>query len=439
MQSCRAMDAAGWSYLLLCLGEEVLRFAGSGAGGGIAAPCVREADEGPSVLRRFLHFKESHAVHHTVRHRRPGHARGQRRERGTGRRGRIGYPGAVRHHGPDHRDRHGAGGIHARPRPPLHLPPDHGLLRRRRTAPINRQLTIEGRGSTIVRDGLTAGVFRIFHVTSTGDLRLDDLTIRGGNAPTAGGGILVDGSGNLKLNKVTLDNNHANNEGGGVDVESGAKAYITRSEFTFNNTDLMGGGLQSDGDVTTDSVVFDRNYASFYGGAIDHESGDSVYRNTTLKNNTSGNDGGGIDLDGGTAQFINSKIINNTTTGASGGGIWSRASVMLIKTEVAGNVVGGSSGKGGGIFQEAGGILVLRDSSVNRNSANGSGTSQAGGIYNQGGSVTLDHSEVNNNASTDAPGGVYTSTQFTVNRSEIRHNIPTNCDGSPVIVTGCVG
>ncbi|MFF1847301.1 hypothetical protein ACFVW5_19990 [Streptomyces sp. NPDC058232] len=52
--------------------------------------------------------------------------------------------------------------------------------------PIDRQLTIEGRGSTVVRDGLTAGLFRIFHVTSTGDLRLDDLTIRGGNAPTAG-------------------------------------------------------------------------------------------------------------------------------------------------------------------------------------------------------------------------------------------------------------
>ncbi|MFD8031254.1 hypothetical protein ACFV3F_21415 [Streptomyces sp. NPDC059717] len=83
--------------------------------------------------------------------------------------------------------------------------------------------------------------------------------------------------------------------------------------------------------------------------------------------------------------------------------------------------------------------LVLRDSSVDRNSANGSGTSQAGGIYNPGGTVTLDRSEVNNNASTVAPGGVWTDTQFTVNRSEIQRNIPTNCAGSPVIITGCVG
>ncbi|MEU6220110.1 hypothetical protein ABZ845_21715 [Streptomyces sp. NPDC047022] len=94
---------------------------------------------------------------------------------------------------------------------------------------------------------------------------------------------------------------------------------------------------------------------------------------------------------------------------------------------------------GGGIYDD-GGTLVLRYSSVDRNSANGSGNSQGGGISNiSGGVVTLDHSEVNNNASTVALGGVWTDTQFTVNRSEIRRNIPTNCDGSPVIGTGCVG
>ncbi|WP_329451347.1 hypothetical protein OG894_20905 [Streptomyces sp. NBC_01724] len=304
--------------------------------------------------------------------------------------------------------------------------------------PVDSQLTIEGRGSTIVRDGLTAGAFRIFHVTSTGDLRLDDLTIRGGNAPDDGGGILVDAAGMLKLNKVTLDNNTAFIEGGGVDVEFGATAYITRSEFTFNNTTGEGGGLESDGTVTTDGVVFSRNFAGG-GGAIGHESGDSVYRNTTLKNNTSSFVGGGIDMTAGTAQFINSKILNNTTAGVAGGGISNAASMTLVKTEVSGNVVGGANGQGGGIYEDSG-TLVLRDSKVVRNSANGSGNSQAGGIYNTvGGAVTLDDSEVDNNASTTAPGGVWTDTQFTVNRSQIRHNIPTNCAGSLVIVTGCVG
>ncbi|MFC9081839.1 hypothetical protein ACFTY7_33525 [Streptomyces sp. NPDC057062] len=121
------------------------------------------------------------------------------------------------------------------------------------------------------------------------------------------------------------------------------------------------------------------------------------------------------------------------------GAVWNAVSLTLINTEVSGNVAGGSNGQGGGIYNNPAGTPVLRDSSVDRNSANGSGTSQAGGIYNPGGAVTLDHSEVNNNASTVAPGGVWTDTQFTVNRSEIRRNIPTNCAGSPAIVTGCVG
>ncbi|MET8788333.1 hypothetical protein [Streptomyces sp. NPDC004589] len=224
--------------------------------------------------------------------------------------------------------------------------------------------------------------------------------------------------------------------GGAVDVLGGATAYISRSQFTFNNA-AEGGGLQSDGTITTDGVVFSRNYAGV-GGAIGQEEGDAVHGSATLNNNTSGFDGGGIDIESGTVQFINSKIINNTTAGAQGGGIFNDASLTLIKIEVSGNVVGGSGGKGGGIYENFG-TLVLRDISVDHNSANGSGTSQAGGIYNTSGAVTLDHSEVNNNASTVAPGGVWTDTQFMVNRSEIRHNIPTNCDGSPVIVTGCVG
>ncbi|MFF3911101.1 hypothetical protein ACFYZJ_35315 [Streptomyces sp. NPDC001848] len=303
---------------------------------------------------------------------------------------------------------------------------------------INKQLTIQGRDATIVRDGQTASVFRIFHVTSTGDLRLDDVTIRGGNAPDDGGGILVDKGGKLKLSDATLDNNTAAVDGGGVDVDSGATADITRTQFTFNNVGTRGGGLQSDGTVTTDGVVFSRNFAGVEGGAIDHDSGDAVYRNTTLKDNTASDYGGGIDIDGGTVQFINGKILNNTNTDSYGGGIYNGATLTLIRTEVSGNVVGGSTGEGGGIY-ESGGTLVVRDSKINRNSANGPGTSQAGGIYNTTGAVTLDDSEVDDNASTVAPGGVWTDTPFDVNRSEIRHNTPTNCAGSSVNITGCVG
>lgn len=45
-----------------------------------------------------------------------------------------------------------------------------------------------------------------------------------------------------------------------------------------------------------------RHHADTEGGG--HDSGDAVYRNTTLKNNVIGSDGAGIDA----VTFINSKI-----------------------------------------------------------------------------------------------------------------------------------
>ncbi|MGW1894432.1 hypothetical protein ACWCP6_29950 [Streptomyces sp. NPDC002004] len=306
---------------------------------------------------------------------------------------------------------------------------------------IGRKLTVHGRDSTIVRDSANAGAFRILHVVSGGDLRLDDVTVRGGHSPGDGGGILVDSGGKLKLEEATLRDNTATLAGGGVDVHGGATAAITRSTFAFNNADT-GGGLQSDGAVDADGADITRNHARSFGGAIDQESGNAVFRNTTLKNNTSADDGGALDVDGGTVEFIKSKIQNNTNITSAfheGGGIWNGASLKLTDTDVSGNVLGGPGGRGGGIYNFSTGTLVLKNSTVSSNSANGNGTSLGGGVYNAGGSVTLDHSTVRDNASTVAPGGVWTSTQFTVLGSVIKDNISTNCAGSPIIVTGCLG
>ncbi|WP_405451623.1 hypothetical protein OG350_29860 [Streptomyces achromogenes] len=298
--------------------------------------------------------------------------------------------------------------------------------------------------ATVARDrlglpiwGVSASLGSVW-VASGGDLRLDDVTVRGGDSPGDGGGILVEAGGKLNLEDVTLLDNTAAVRGGGVAVLQGATGVITRGWFKFNNAD-SGGGLQADGTVRADGPEFTRNHARRFGGAIDHDFGDSVFKRTTATGNTAGLDGGGVDIDLGTIEFVDSKIRDNTSAGTRGGGIFNGATLKLTSTEVSGNVIGGVGGRGGGIYNASGpSTLVLKGSTVERNSANGSGTSQGGGIYNNGGSVTLDHSTVRGNASTVAPGGVFTVNQFTVIRSTIRDNIPTNCAGSPVIVMGCV-
>ncbi|MGW7240704.1 hypothetical protein [Streptomyces sp. NPDC054804] len=304
--------------------------------------------------------------------------------------------------------------------------------------PIGQRLTIRGNGATIVRDGIGTALFRIFRVTSGGNLRLEDLAVRGGNTSTNGGGILVDSGGRLTLVGVDVIDNTSSSSGGGVAVSAGATAVVRRGWLAFNNA-VNGAGLYSRGTLSVDDSELSRNHARTLGGALYLDAGNAFVHASLVRRNTSASSGGGV-ANSGTAslEFSESKIANNTTAGTAGGGIRNLSKLRLETTEVSGNVVGGTMGAGGGIYNAtSGAVLVLKGSEVLRNSANGPGSSQGGGIYNDLGSVTLDHTHVRNNASTAAPGGVYTTDQFTVVASDITHNIPTNCAGSPVVVTGC--
>ncbi|MFF4901111.1 hypothetical protein [Streptomyces sp. NPDC001068] len=304
--------------------------------------------------------------------------------------------------------------------------------------PIDEKLTILGNGATIVRDGSGTAAFRIFHVKDDGILRLENLAVRGGNTTGDGGGILVDPGGKLTLVGVDVTDNTALGGGGGVAVSAGATAVVRRGWIAFNNA-LNGAGLYSGGTLTMDDSELSRNHARNVGGALARVAGTAYVHASLVRRNTSDTAGGGVVNGGpGRLEFGDSKIANNTTSGTSGGGIQNLSDLRLEKTEVSGNVVGGRAGVGGGISNATTtAVLVLKGSEILRNSANGDGGSKAGGIYNDAGTVTLDHTHVRDNASTVAPGGVYTTKQFTVVSSSITRNIPTNCTGSPVVVTGC--
>ncbi|MFG2969128.1 MULTISPECIES: hypothetical protein [unclassified Streptomyces] len=310
--------------------------------------------------------------------------------------------------------------------------------------PISQELTIRGNGATIVRDGNATPAFRIFHVLSGGNLRLQDLTVRGGNATIAttgtgnGGGILVDGGGALKLSGVDVIDNTASVSGGGVAVATSGTAVIRRSWVAFNNASV-GGGLFSEGTLVVEGSEFGRNHAQIQGGGIDQDGGTATIHATIISRNTATVRGGGLADFGGTTNISESKIANNTT-GFAGGGIVNETGLTLDKSEVSGNVVAAPGGDGGGIYNSTtSGVLKLKGSKVIRNSANGrtstTNPTQAGGIFNDSGLLTLDHSYVRNNASTAAPGGLRTNVPITLTDSTITHNIPTNCVPNPI--PGC--
>ncbi|MFF7982344.1 hypothetical protein ACFZDK_24980 [Streptomyces sp. NPDC007901] len=311
---------------------------------------------------------------------------------------------------------------------------------------IVQPFTIRGNGATIVRDGNPTPAFRIFHVvsTGTGSFRLEKLTVRGGNVVGNGGGILVDSGAKLALVGVDVIDNTATANGGGVALATGATATIRRSWLAFNNAN-NGGGVASQGMLTVEGSEFGRNHAQALGGGLLQSGSIAFIHASVISRNAAGGSGGGVyNRSGAQTTIIESKIANNTAAGATGGGLVNLgggSTLTLEKSEVSGNVVGGPGGDGGGIYNSGTATtrLTLKGSKVIRNSANGpnagANLSQAGGIFNDSGSVTLDHSYVRNNASTAAPGGLRTNNGATLIDSTITHNIPTNCVPNPI--PGC--
>jgi predicted outer membrane repeat protein len=123
--------------------------------------------------------------------------------------------------------------------------------------------TIEGRGATIEQ---TCDGERVLQVGGTGAFRLHDVTITGGDARTAGGGVVVDGPQQVIVRGATFTRNETGADGGGLAV-IGAGATIERSLFQDNEA-RRGGGAWVNGDVVVEASTFAENTAATDGGAL---------------------------------------------------------------------------------------------------------------------------------------------------------------------------
>ncbi|MET8356064.1 hypothetical protein [Micromonospora sp. NPDC005171] len=113
---------------------------------------------------------------------------------------------------------------------------------------------------------------------------------------------------------------------------------------------------------------------------------------------------------------------------------------MAEETWISENVASTNSTieNGGGIYNTSGSV-VLRRTHVDRNRAIGS-SSQGGRIYNNA-TLTLTESKVTDNISTLAPGGIFNDGgQVTVDqKTVISGNRPTNCTPSSPPAPNCFG
>ena len=252
---------------------------------------------------------------------------------------------------------------------------------------------------------------------------------RVGPAPGNGGAIHV-GAGNSLIDRDTYDRNAASQEGGAVWNNAGSTMEIRDTTFRFNaafgddadtgggalfnnggtlvvsggavvgnvatGSSGSGGGLLStDGDVTLQGTTFVRNRANRAGGAIEVIDGnlflaDAVLGGSQGNGNIAGSplanpgNGGGIHVSGRASTTIDGGLIVGNRATREGGGLWNQAGAQMVVrngTVLRDNVaLGGDPDTGGGAIFNNGGALIVRDALVLNNRATG-GSGSGGGIF----------------------------------------------------------
>jgi predicted outer membrane repeat protein len=219
-------------------------------------------------------------------------------------------------------------------------------------------------------------------VTTRGEIRVVDSTVKENLAEEPGGGIMSQRRATIVRSFIT--GNLANDDGGGVYARRGGiQVYdsvvsgnlvdgsggalgstgdivVVRSHIDGNTTDGDGGAIYADedGDVTVVDSTVNGSTADGPGGAIFTLVGDVTVVTSTLNGNRADDRGGAISGEG-TVTVINSTIARNAAVAHVGGGIWARGNLYVANSTISNNY---AEGEGGGIL--AAGTVGLVASTV---------------------------------------------------------------------------
>ncbi|MFV2116205.1 hypothetical protein ACFHW0_28250 [Micromonospora sp. LOL_025] len=257
-------------------------------------------------------------------------------------------------------------------------------------------------------------------IANFGKTSLRHTTVADNTAFFFGGGIL--NAGVLKVDESHVKHNNSGIGGGGIangapgifrDDVPGGTAWIEKSEISGNDTIGFGGGiLDIEGHTTVKYSRITDNNAVIAGGGIAAADDSQLHlHKVTVAKNTTVGVGGGIALAFGATVTAEKTEVKENVAGFFGGGVFNLASEVTFRdSEIVGNRAVGPIGIGGGIFN-AFGEVNLQDTKV----ANNFSTIRPGGVFNFGGEVNVD------------------------DKTAIKGNKPTNCQGSPSPVENCFG
>ncbi len=288
--------------------------------------------------------------------------------------------------------------------------------------PITSDVTIDG-NNAIIRRSNGGPAMRLFTVTSSGDLTLQDVTLRRGQSQ-ANGGAIYSYYADVTLDNVLIDDSTAQGKGGGLHAYGGT-VTISDSTFDSNTAVVRGGGLAQDsGTMTVSTSTVSGNEAqNSWGGGIYTHIGSLDLVDSVVSGNEA-QSGGGVISEGSTVNINGSTISDNTVVGVGGGLQNYVASFTVVDSVVSGN----TAGSGGGVHTY-GGTLTLSGTTINNNTALDRGgaaytylgnavitnstfsgntaVQKGGGLFMQSGTVELNNATVTMNAAGDTGGGLY--------------------------------
>lgn len=272
------------------------------------------------------------------------------------------------------------------------------------TTPSNLDLTIKGLSAdaravlNAKQKGRNNG--RVLTSENT-SLTLENLKITGGKVTDLGGGIYIK-SGNLTLKNCVVTKNESSLGGGGIHF-GGENLIVEGSGISGNNGDS--GGI-----------------------CVAASSAKTKIKDSDIIKNSASSGGGGLDLVG-ESTIEDCNITDNKAEFSTGGGgglilAFNNKSCKIINSKISNNTAGEN---GGGIYINGGTLSLESGTAIRENTAETDG----GGIYIRDGSLNLESgAAISNNTAKKDGGAIYASCEY----STITVNIGEKDDSDDIVI-----
>lgn len=294
-------------------------------------------------------------------------------------------------------------------------------------------------------DGNVAGVNGGgIHLSGMALASVNDATLKDNTASQEGGGLWNSSTGTLNISNTkvmlnTASGNAVEQGGGGIFNDGGTvtivNSTIEANSYTATAVNNGGGGIFNDGMMTISNSTIHLNVAtsgSANGGGILNSDGGTLHVfGGFIVNNQAARAGGGIENNAGTVRLTNVDLSGNST-GINGGGLHTSGAGMVTVT--GGKVRSNNAGQeGGGLWNSSTGTMTIRPSAlggteISDNVASGDAAEQGGGgIFNDGGNVTIRGAKIVSNDSLatavgNGGGGIFNDGTMDISDSTVSFN-----------------